>query len=746
MNSRLVVNGYELDLSDNIAVPLNLSITDIKEPEKRKRSFSKTLTLEGTSNNMAFFIGAYALDVRLVDSSNIQFTPNLRYDCEFFKNDLLVFRGKFKLNEVKILNGNYSFDCNLLSDAVDIFAKLNDKKLNELNWSEYNHLLTRDNVIKSWSQGIKLNGVDNRNFGADSRGYQPKSYGYIYPLVDYGYNMVANSPLNFRINQLYPFIYVKEAVKKCLDFALENTNIEVDYTTTFFNNENMKKLIYGYGGGEQLKLNPTQINQSQVLVNDATSFSFYNSKNNGGKYLFSTKSNILDEFIFTPTYDVNILNQNTGRIRINIPGKYNLSFSSQLVFNTSIPGAYKPIDLTTPNSITIYVDNKASYKYDWKQAVDIITNISFSTNLDLKTGQEVSFELSFFGGCTSGGFTNAQSFSLSINDTDINLKADNSAVLTDGSPVTLSSSIPDIKCSEFLKGILNLFYAYLSDPIYDPVTNKSTIYINSFINYYAPQEEYNDWTDLVDESKDITIQSNSLVEGNIYQYTFSEEKDVLNTKYRNLVGIGYGEKQLEIDTWLNGVVKFELPFNTYVPYKIENSQLIYPIVKEETIDSKNVTTSKPYKGKGMLTFYNGLRSGVVNIYNSVGVAVADYETKNDFPLIHHLRFKDNLTNFYSFDPLFDLHFASRNATFDGIKGVPSENTFKVYHEKFLNEITSIDSKLVTLYLKLSYKDINELDFAKLKMIDGVLYRLNTIKDFDSDAYGTTEVELIKYLG
>jgi len=218
MNSRLVVNGYEIDLSESIAVPLNLSITDIKEPEKRKRSFSKTLTLEGTSNNMAFFIAAYSLDISIEESTNIQFTPNLRYDCEFFKNDLLVFRGKFKLNEVKILNGNYTFDCNLLSDAVDIFAKLKDKKLNELNWSEYDHLLTRTNVINSWSEGIKLNGVDNRNFGADSRGYQPKSYGYIYPLVDYGYNMVGNSPLNFRINQLYPFIYVKEAVKKTLDF------------------------------------------------------------------------------------------------------------------------------------------------------------------------------------------------------------------------------------------------------------------------------------------------------------------------------------------------------------------------------------------------------------------------------------------------------------------------------------------------------------------------------------------------
>ena len=186
MNTRLIVNGYELDLSQDIAVPLNLSITDIKEPEKRKRSFSKTLTLEGTSNNLAFFIAAYSSDVNINESTNIQFTPNKRYDCEFFKNDLRIFKGKFKLNEVKILQGNYSFDCNLISDAVDIFTKLKDKKLNELDWSEYDHLLTRDNVIKSWSEGIKLNGVDNRNFGADSRGYQPKSYGYIYPIVDYG--------------------------------------------------------------------------------------------------------------------------------------------------------------------------------------------------------------------------------------------------------------------------------------------------------------------------------------------------------------------------------------------------------------------------------------------------------------------------------------------------------------------------------------------------------------------------------
>jgi hypothetical protein len=744
MNSRLVVNGYEIDLSESIAVPLNLSITDIKEPEKRKRSFSKTLTLEGTSNNMAFFIAAYSLDISIEESTNIQFTPNLRYDCEFFKNDLLVFRGKFKLNEVKILNGNYTFDCNLLSDAVDIFAKLKDKKLNELNWSEYDHLLTRTNVINSWSEGIKLNDVDNRNFGADSRGYQPKSYGYIYPLVDYGYNLVGNSPLNFRTNQLYPFIYVKEAVKKTLDFALEGTNIEVDYTTTFFENENMKKLIYGFGGGEQLKLNADQINDFKVDLDGGlssqtiTGLAVYNNIQGLGNFLqryeFGKIHNIIKEigFTSTPVFDTNTINTSTGEITINAATTYKVTFKADFLYNHT----GNTVAATLPK-MEVFVDDISVASLLLGNAKGVTITYTLNTNIKLNTGQKVRFEFAF-----NKATATDSTIDYDFNNIEILLEADNSAILTDNSPVTLSSALPDIKCSEFLKGILNLFYAYMSDPIYDPVTNKSTIYIDSFINYYLPQEEYDNWTDLIDENKDITIQSNSLVEGNVYQYTFSEEKDVLNTKYRDLVGISYGEKQLEIDTWLNGVVKFELPFNTYVPYKIENSLLIYPMVKEQSIDSNNVTVSKPYKGKGMLCFYNGLRSGVVNIYNAEGSATGDWQIKYDYPLIHHLRFKDN-TNF---EPLFDLHFAPRNATFDGIKAVPSVNTFTKYHEKFLNEITSIDSKLVNLHLKLSYKDINELDFAKLKLIDGVLYRLNTIKDFDSDAYGTTEVELIKYLG
>ena len=733
MNSRLVVNGYELDLSDNIAVPLNLSITDIKEPEKRKRSFSKTLTLEGTSNNMAFFIGAYALDVNLSESSNIQFTPNLRYDCEFFKNDLLIFKGKFKLNEVKILNDTYTFDCNLLSDAVDIFAKLKDKKLNELNWSEYDHALTYQNIVDSWYIQIKKNGVDTTNFGSDGKGYQPQSFGYVYPLIDYGYAKPNNTVGAFVNNQLYPFIYVKEAVKKCLDYALQDTNIEVDYTTTFFDNANMKKLIYGFGGGEQLKLNDSQIAKLKVQTignTDNVTKLMVNRGNNNYSYIENYNPLSING-IYNQTSivkDINSFND-LGLITINSSGNYKIRLQGEIKIKTNatsiqgisgnitlgytINGVYTQI-LQTPHIIS------NTYKfYNFDQ--EIILN-------GLRSGDKIVFDFKLTSGFkTSTTNPNVQWEWTSL-DTDL---TNTDGSVSDLSIINLGSAIPDIKCSDFLKGILNLFYAYMSDPIYNATTNKSTIYIDSFVNYYEDQSVYDNWTDLIDDSKDITIQSNSLVEGNVYSYRFSEEKDYYNEQYKTITGSNYGEKNINVDTWLNGEVKFELPFATYPSVKPPNTNLRYPII----VTSDN----KPYKGKGMLAFYNGVRVFNVDIYNSEKTIPIKAGL---FPIVHHLRFKDN----QNFEPLFDLHFAPRQLEFDGIKNVPSLNTFEVYHKKFLNEITSINSKLVTLYLKLTYKDINELDFAKLKLIDGVLYRLNTIKDFDSDAYGTTEVELIKFLG
>lgn len=738
MNSKLIVNGVELDLSENIAVPLNLSISDVKEPEKRKRSYSKSIKLEGTSNNMAFFLSAYSLSMDVENSSNVSFDPQIRNSCEFYKNDLLIFKGKLKLNEVIIQDKNYYFDCTLFSDVVDIFSKLKDKKLNELDWSAYDHNLTRTNVINSWSSSVKFFGVDRANFGSDTNGYQPQSFGYIYPIVDYGFQKYNNSPTTFRTNQLYPFVYVKEAIIKTLNEALEGENIEVDYNTSFFTNTNMQKLIYGFGGGEQLKINTAQADKMKVDLDGGlpsqtlTGKPVYvkiGSQNVLTAYAFGKYWNIIKEigFTATPVFDQNYINTTTGELTITANGKYDVSFIADLFLTyTGLPGT------SIKSSMDIEVDGLTVETFSWQQIKDVTVTHTVKKTLELKAGQKLKFNF-YFNYYTKTDSTIDYNF----NNIQINLTAKETVI--DGSLISLNTAIPDIKCSDFLKGIMNLFYAYMSDPIYDPLTNKSTIYIDSFINYYQNASNYDEWTDKVDNQREITIQSNSLVEGSNYIYKFSDEKDYFNARYKELTGLNYGEKSIQLSTWASGDVKFELPFNTYVPSKPENTEIIYARIVDQSIDTTGKETIKPYKGKGMLTFYNGLRTQPITIMNSNDNTVT---SSTVYPFTHHIRYKNN----QNFEPLFDLHFASRNYSFDSLQSYPNVNTYSYYHERFINEIISKNSKLLSLYLKLDYKDIHDLDFSKLKMIDGILYRLNTIKDFDSDAYGTTQVELLKFLG
>jgi hypothetical protein len=73
------------------------------------------------------------------------------------------------------------------------------------------------------------------------------------------------------------------------------------------------------------------------------------------------------------------------------------------------------------------------------------------------------------------------------------------------------------------------------------------------------------------------------------------------------------------------------------------------------------------------------------------------------------------------------------------------NAFSEYYFDMINEIVSPESKLVELFVYLTPEDIKNLSFKRLKMIDGALFRLNKVVDFDSDIAATTKVELIKVL-
>ena len=709
-------------------MPLNFAIADIKEPQKRRRSFSKSITLEGTQNNLNYFVSAYALPMNLEESTTISFRPNEKQNCKYFKDGLLVFSGKFKLNEVTINNGMYTFDCTLYSDTVDYFAKLKDKKLSELDWSEYDHNLTRDNVANSWTTSIKKNGISERNFGADSVGYQPKGYGYIYPLVDYGYTRINDR--TFRVTDIVPFVYVKECVEKIFRYALENTGYTIDLTSGVFASTNFNKLIYGFGGGDKLKLPASEIAKmrmySQGSYPSKILWGVFNKTFNGGFYTFGEERDMIKGQTFTSILETNnTISDVFGRININAGGSYKLEFSMDFVNSMPFAGNYVTGSKVT---IVIFIDGTQTQTQDIKVTSTGTTAINFSTTLALKPGNKITIKTMVGLKYIPTTAVASMSTTYSFQNIAIDLTADSNSAPVDNSTINLSTYIPDIKCSEFLTGIMNMFYLYVSDPIANVIT------IGTLQDFYQDEALAEDWSDKVDHNRDIKIQSNAFVEGSNYVFRYNEEKDYFNNEYKNITGNSYGRYDLHVDTWQTGDREWVLPFSQYVPISIPNSPM--KIIK--VIEQANGIV-KPYKGKGMIMYYNGLRNGSWRLMNNDNDVNTNYD---GYPFIHHFRFYDQDSYDY---PQFDLHFSSRSYTFDGITAFPSINLFTKYHEKFVNELTSIDSKLVNLYMHLKSKDIYSLDFSTLKKIDGVLYRLNLIKDFDSDAFESTEVELLKYL-
>ena len=81
-----------------------------------------------------------------------------------------------------------------------------EKRLNELDLSEFNHILSTDNVIDSWS--------GNTTYTTGQTGNE-----ILYPIADYGYNY-NNTTLNGNIEQainatkLKPAINVKVLIGK----------------------------------------------------------------------------------------------------------------------------------------------------------------------------------------------------------------------------------------------------------------------------------------------------------------------------------------------------------------------------------------------------------------------------------------------------------------------------------------------------------------------------------------------------
>ena len=722
MSNILYIDNQIVDLESNIPFPISYSIGDFKNPENRKRSVSKTVKLSGTQNNKRIFSGAYNLSLTDVgDALGFDFNPNIKVRARYIRNGIEIFNGLVRLLNVEIDKGNYYFEIVLFADFINMIKGMADLNVNELDWSEYDHDLTRFNIEDSWDTSVmKKNSAGVSVPTSNYTSGRPDGFGYWYPVMDFEYQSGVNT---INIENFVPYVYVKETFEKC--FAHVGNTIESD----FFDTNMFKALTWGFGGGKKESTPPSDASAREVdyRFDTPSSLPIIDTLNGYGDSTYGYEAYISKRYYlsqFTETLGTDNYSQynpTANRITIQKTGSYNLELnynslvgytvtsgiaSGNLRIRSRVVKNGRVISLATP----FFFSSSATY------------NQTTNTQLNLVAGDEIYVDFLIEGILRdSNPFTIDLSFDLD-NLFTLNLTSEN-GFFVENDVVSLNRFIPNLKCSEFVKGVINMFNLYVSEPNEDGVVK-----IEPLQNYYNGEEN---WSELLDHSKPINIKPSVNDSAKKYNFKFAEDKDYYRNDYLEKTNEQYGDFTYESDNEYNkNEIDFVLPFaQTILIATAVNRNYVIPTIKA----SKDGVVFEPYKGKPRIFFNNGLKaiSGSWSLRYSFGL-----HSYTNYPQAHHAY--EDIKN-----PTFDLNFGKPVFTYYDYTKYKNNNLFTKYNRISIVEQTSIDGKILSAYFDLNESTIGDL--STLVNINGVLYRKNLITDYNANGYETTKVELYKVL-
>jgi hypothetical protein len=758
----LTIQGsqVELDVEDE-NLPLTFSVADMKQPDKRKSSSSKTGKLPFTANNLNILRNVYNLSGANLDTQILQFTfdPRVRVECRYVTEDgITLFDGLFQvLKTIKEPNGGY-FEYLMFSNIQNVIAELGDILVSDLDWSEYNHTLDKDIIRDSWDDSVLVNNVATSNFTSDI----PDGFGYVYSWFDLGF-AYNGTPRRQQTNQLTLGVYFREVLSKMMAFAGQ------DYTFTMNDLEMFKRMVLFNEGGEIVKISATDLLQRGVdkddeinFIQDALSFG-QSSLNNTDKRLFILSSQFLSSQYFAATNTDPSNQVQNGLIKIARTGLYKIDFTGTY-YTSVVADDYDASQWSIPTSKSVGYsllrngqEIATSFNVESGDmpnvsgtAQELSNTINFSGEYFFNAGDEIDFRVSVFYQVTMerafSDLVNPNVLTITIesktDEQNILLTAIE-ADLEDGSDISIARFLPKLKCADFYKSLMRMFNLYQID-------TDAGVEIIPAVDFYlgTNANSTDDWSQLLDYSNTIEIEPPNRIEGKFYSFAFTEENDLYNKTYREEWGQDYGNRIFEVaNTWQQGTNEVQLSFAQSVPVQIAGTDVIMPAIYKE----ENGVVS-PYKGKGArVFFYNGLINVPQPQACSISPSNGDWgfpDLSNEplfiskganwcYPQFHHTL---NVAN-----PTFDMVFELPRRLYFDIVNLTNSNLWSEYWEKFILELTSADSKILTAYFKLSKLDIKNLNFKRLKNIDGVVYRLNLVSDYMAGDELTVKCELIKVI-
>jgi hypothetical protein len=311
--------------------------------------------------------------------------------------------------------------------------------------------------------------------------------------------------------------------------------------------------------------------------------------------------------------------------------------------------------------------------------------------------------------------------------------------LTPGSTLNIGTLLPSMTADVFFKGIRDMFNLYIKPNTLDP----TILEIEPLVDFYDGTDTALDWTKKIDRSQPVKITPTINFASKDYRFSFEKDDDYWSKRYAEDTLTEYGNNSVTSgNAFSQSVTDVKLPFSQKPLVRIADgegfTELIIPCAYQQKIEdngtiNKVEKVAKPF----IVQLYS---EDVGDLVTGDWIHIDEFDVPHaqiKYPYVGHL---DNLLN-----PTFDLMWGVPQYVFysTGETIAYTTNNLYSYHERFIREIISKFGKQLTAKAMLLSNDIGGLDFKKLIMIDGVMFRLQKVNNYDSGKMTSTESEFIR---
>ena len=766
MREQLFINGYEIPLSRSLDPSFTRSIIDIKEPEKRSATYSKSITVPNSKEAAKVF--GMIFDINTVDGT---FNPLVKADVVYLVDSIQIIVGYCQLNElIKTNNLDIEYSITIYSNFANFFKTIQGLYLSDVQGLDiYNHPLTND--IQQFSSGVDEDGIYQIIEDGDLVDAE-LGKGYIYALVDFGF---STDNVNWKVQHIGCSVFAQEY----WDRIFADAGFTYEFTDTDFANH-FKHLIIP-SSPEQYKLDLTEIESRQFRA-DTPESSGTGSETTGNvsKVAFTADETIIfSNEIFDGGTNYNPA---TGIYTVAESGYYDINGYIDLT------GRFKPTDTVSNLQSVGYIDVKI--KVLFYDASEIVTYTTEEVEMRMGTGVYAVGNRSTDSAPTYPSDQYLTHYPFPLGDTPRfeeppnRMKWSISGLLLAPSDTikivwsakystdypdyfrtitgTYSGGQADITFEEgvFFNKVANLLP--IEGNIFDMYKAVPKVLQTDFIlNYF---KEYNLYADIdpnneknlliaprdsfytsnivnldgkVSIDKGIKYKPMGALDVKSYLFKHKEDKDYLNDKYTKSYDEVYGQQEIIVNnefTTNDFITKLTSSPTPLADNGTGTSSLVIPtIVKIDDLGQK-VSTNFNWR----TLYYAGLKP-CTPPWKHISVLFPAGETFTEYPYAGH--FDD------PYNPTLDINFGLPREVYyeDAIAPitVTDNNLYNKYHSKFIREITDRDSKIVEAYIHMTPLDFNQWSFRDLYYFENAYFRLNKIEGFNPTSTNLTKCEFLK---